>query len=111
MTPKEARELAAEWGAAGRECLARRTQAGSPEGKAYARWLESLPPAAAADEIRAAFAFSQSTNLAVEIATDLGLDPQKAAAIAAPLVATRQRIAHVTRPFRRRGGPADNEAA
>ena len=99
MAPDTARELA-EWGAAGREYLARRSEAGSPEGEAYAARLESLPPAEAAAEIRAMFALCATEDLAVEIAGDLQLDPEKAELIARELQAARLRLEHATRPFR-----------
>src|SRR5678815_2635053 len=98
MTAAEAQELA-EWGAAGREGLARRTQAGSPEGKAYAAWLTSLPPAEAAAEVRSMFAPCATEDLAGEIANDLQLDPEAAKLIAAELAAGRNRLATATRPF------------
>ena len=99
MAPEEARELA-EWGAAGREYLARRMQAGTAEGGAYAAHLQALPPAEAADEVRAMFALVASEDLPSEIAGDLQLDPEKARLIAAEIVASRQRVEHATRPFR-----------
>ena len=110
MTPAQVRELGDEWGAAGREYLSRRTQAGSPEGEAYTVWLTALPPAEAGAELMPLFALSETRDLAGDIAGDLGIDPGKAELIAEEIAASRRRIARATRPFRRRGEPADNEA-
>ena len=82
MRPHIARALANEWGEAGRECLAWRTEAGSPEGREFAARLESMPPAEAADVIRPCFALCATEDLAGEIAGDLQLDPEVAEAIA-----------------------------
>lgn len=89
-----------EWGSRGRECLARRAEAGTAEGKAYAAWLEGLPPAEAAAEVRAMFALCATEDLPTEIAGDLQLDPEKARLIAAEIAASRQRVEYATRPFR-----------
>ena len=81
-----------EWGSRGREYTARRAEAGTPKGKAYAARLKALPPAEAADEVRAMFALVASEDLAGEIANDLQLDPEKAERIAREIQAARQRL-------------------
>ena len=94
------RDAPDNWGDRGRECAARRAEAGTPRGEAYAAYLQALPPAEAADEVRAMFALVASEDLPSEIAGDLQLDPEKARLIAAEIVASRQRVEHATRPFR-----------
>ena len=89
-----------EWGSRGREYTARRAEAGTPKGKAYAAHLQALPPAEAADEVRAIFALCATEDLAGEIATDLQLDPAKAELIAREIQATRRCIECATRPPR-----------
>lgn len=101
MTPEGARELAECWGAAGREYLMRRTQAGTAEGAVYAAHLQALSPAEAAAEIRSMFALDASADLADAVAGDLGLDPEKAVAIAKELAAGRKRLARAPRAFSR----------
>ena len=56
------------------------------------------------------FALCATEDLPSEIAGDLQLDPEKAELIAREIQAARQRVEHATRPFRRRGEPADIEA-
>jgi hypothetical protein len=89
-----------EWGSRGREYLARRAEAGTPKGEAYASYLESLHPAEAAAEVRAMFALCATEDLATEIAGDLQLNPEKAKLIAREIAASRRRLEHATRPFR-----------
>jgi hypothetical protein len=101
MTPESARALANEWGVAGLEYLAWPTRADSPEGREFAAWLESLPVAKAADEVRAYCALVATGDLADAIAGDLQIDPAIAAAIAEELAAGRKRLAAATRPFPR----------
>ena len=108
MRPHIARALANDWGSRGPEYLARRTQAGSPEGREFAARLTSRPPAEAGAELMPLFALSETRDLAGDIAGDLGIDPGRAELIAREIATSRQRIAHATRPFRRRGEPADN---
>ena len=109
MTPDTARELV-EWGTAGREYQARRAEAGTPAGVAYARRLESLSLAETVDELRPMFAQSPTARLAHDITHDLGIAPKRARLIAEEIAASRRRLEHATRPFCRRGEPADNEA-
>ena len=89
-----------EWGTAGREYVARRAEAGTRKGKAYAARLEGLPPAEAAAKVRAMFALCATEDLPSEIAGDLQLDHEKAELIAREIAASRLRLEHATRPFR-----------
>ena len=79
---------------------ARRAEAGTPRGEAYAAYLQALPPAEAADEVRAIFTLCATGDLVGEIASDLQLDPEKAELIAWEIQAARQRVEHAARPFR-----------
>jgi hypothetical protein len=63
----------------------RRALAGTPEGEAYAAWLESLPPAAAAAVIRDLFILSAPEDKAADIAEDLQIHPEAARLIAVEL--------------------------
>jgi hypothetical protein len=70
---------------ASRDYVMRRAAAGTPEGKAYTDWLESLPPAKAAAEIEDMFALSAPEDKAGDIACDLQMRREKARLIAAVL--------------------------
>jgi hypothetical protein len=74
-----------DWKKASREYVARRAEAGTPEGKAYTARLESLPPAEAAAEIGEMFVLCAPEDLASEISCDLQMDPEKARLIACEL--------------------------
>ena len=89
-----------EWGSRGQEHLARRAEAGTPAGQAYAARLESLPLAETVDELRPMFAQSPTTRLAHDITHDLGIAPKRARLIADEIRAGRRRLEAATRPFR-----------
>jgi hypothetical protein len=70
------------WEQASRDYIVRRAAAGTPEGKAYTKRLESLPPAEAAAEIEDMFALSAPEDKAGDISCDLQMNPRKAQRIA-----------------------------
>jgi hypothetical protein len=79
-----------EWSVTLKSYLNARAEAGTPRGIEFARRLEAMPAADAADEIMEMFALCADEDLADEIACDLQFHRSVGALIAAEIVKRRR---------------------